>query len=126
MCIRLALLRALLASLCESHQALLELDLAGIERGTREQVVLSRKLAEDFRQGGIWLAKERRLAEEIRQSEHEVWRAARGQAALLARVQGKLRVVANMLADPSVNYGPLLARSGAWPHTFHGKRGGEI
>ncbi|MFZ0774294.1 MAG: hypothetical protein WCA49_23760 [Candidatus Sulfotelmatobacter sp.] len=124
--IRLALTRDLQASLSASHKALLALDLRGIERGTSEQVGLSRKLAEDLRRGRVSPAREKRLAEELRQSEREVWQAARLQAALLARAQCKLRVLSNMLADPSVNYGPLLTRSGAPPHASHFKRGGEI
>jgi hypothetical protein len=127
--IRLGLLRALQASLAASRKALLELDLAGIERGTSEQAALSRKLTEDFRRGRVRLAREQQLAEELRQSEREVWQAARVQAALLTRAQGKLRVLANMLADPSMNYGPLLARSGALPDSRHSnqfKRGGAI
>lgn len=38
--------------------------------------------------------------------------AVRLQAALLARAQGKLRVLANMLAGTSADYGQLLARQG--------------
>jgi|SRR5271154_4047652 len=139
--IRLALTRALQASLCASRKALLELNLAGIERGTSEQIELSRELAEDLRRGIGWPARERRsgedrapgfavcvpqLAEELRQSEREVLQAARLQAALLARSQGKLRVLSNMLAGSSCNYGPLLARSGALAHARKFKRGGEI
>jgi hypothetical protein len=119
---RLALMRALQSSLLAGHTALVELDLQGIECGTREQVVLSRKLAEDFRQRGASPAGLRsgqdrsggfagctpRLAEELRQSEREVLQGLRLQAALLARARSKLRVLANMLADPGVNYGPLL------------------
>jgi hypothetical protein len=156
---RLALMRALQSSLSAGHTALVELNLHGIECGTREQVVLSRKLAEDFRQASASLAGPRsaqdpsggfaggtpRLAEELRRSEREVLQGLRLQAALLARAQSKLRVLANMMADPGVDYGPLLerklseprrseprpfartpGRTGALPHAHGVKHGGEI
>jgi hypothetical protein len=156
---RLALMRALQTSLCAGHTALVELNLHGIDCGTREQVVLSRKLAEDFRQGsaapsgtrsgqgrsGAFAACTLQLAEELRQSERDVVQGLRLQAALLARAQSKLRVLANMMADPGVDYGPLLerklseprwseprsfartpGRTGALPHARAVKRGGEI
>lgn len=135
---RLALMRQLQASLCGSHKALQALDLAGIEQGTSEQVSLSRKLAEDLRSHGVAACGKRlwdgnqwlddpaagrvqcapSLAEELRRSERGVWQALRLQLALLERAQCKLRVLANMLADPSRNYGPLPAQSGGprrWP-----------
>jgi hypothetical protein len=129
---RLALMRALHSSLCAGHTALVELNLQGIECGTQEQVVLSRKLAEDVRQENPSPAGPRsgqyrsagfagctpRLAEELRQSEREVLQGLRLQAALLARAQSKLRVLANMMADPGIDYGPLLERGLFEQRTF--------
>jgi hypothetical protein len=143
---RLALMRQLQASLFGSRNALLALDLAGIEQGTREQVELSLQLAEDIRRESTPAAKirpltrkhpasglaghppelEPELKEEIRRSEREVLQALRLQSALLVRAQCKLRVLANMLAGPSVNYGPPLTRRGALPRAFRGKASGEI
>jgi hypothetical protein len=136
---RLALMRALQSSLCAGHTALVELNLQGIERGTHEQVVLSRKLAEDFRQGSASPAGPRsgqyrsagcagctpRLAEELRQSEREVRQGLRLQAALLARAQSKLRVLANMMADPGVNYGPLLEQRSFEPRSSERRPSGR-
>jgi len=116
------LLGQLEASLHGSRKALIALDLAGMERGTREQVVLTREI-EAVRRRSIAPAdkRTREQEEELRQSGNRVLAAARLQAALLVRARCKLRVLANMLADPSVNYGPLLARNGASPRVFEGK-----
>ncbi len=97
---RLALLRELQLSLSVSRAALLALDLSGIEQGTREQIELSHRLAEE-------MAGENRMPErdlELKRAENEVRQALRLHAALLARERAKLRVLANMLAGPSVNY----------------------
>jgi len=129
---RLAVMRELEASLQGSRKALLALDLA-IERGTREQVRLIRELemvlrrptassaigrqpAEDAAQGLPACAPE--LEEELRRCESRVRDGARLQAALLARARSKLRVLANMLADPSVTYERLLAGTGAPSHVL--------
>lgn len=122
----LMLIGELEASLNASRKALLALDLAGIERETREQVrsirkledVLGRSMAPRVR----GMAKDRALVRsgnspelepeperELRRSCHRVLEAARLQAALLARARTKLRVLANMLAGQSVTYGPLVA-----------------
>jgi hypothetical protein len=127
--LRLAALRALEVSFERSQEALRALDLAGIERGTSEQTVLIRqldatcgntaeRLAEDRtaaeREFDVELAREleEALKQEIRRSAQRILQALRLQAALLARQQGKLRVLANMLAGPSVPYGDWLVRSG--------------
>jgi hypothetical protein len=137
---RLALMNQLQASLTASRTALLALDLSGIELGTREQVNLGRRLEADLRPGvesgrsensscGNWVDAsavcDPKLAHALGQSQREVLQALRVQSALLTRAQRKLCVLANVLADPNVNYGPLLVRSGALPHAvlFHG--GGE-
>jgi hypothetical protein len=132
------------ASLAGSRQALLALDLAGIERGTREQVVLAGEIEAALRRAIARPAAPRASAEhsaeqrmlrwsaraadlqELRRSENRVLAAARLQAALLVRVQCKLRVLANFLAGPSVNYGPLSARNVAPLRVFSWKRPGEI
>lgn len=122
---RLLLMRQLYVSLCSGHRALLALDLVGIERSTMEQAELGRKLAEYIPRGTRSTEnsgnKKRRPAEnrargfaacapemeaELRRGERDVLQALRLQGALLVRAQHKLRVIANMLADPSVSYGP--------------------
>jgi hypothetical protein len=113
---RLGLMRELRTSLAGSHEALLALDLAGIQRGTREQMELERRLAEELRTAEIRQARpcrERQLEEELRRIEREVLQALRVQDALLARLRGKLRVLANTLAEPGGDYGALLERNGA-------------
>jgi hypothetical protein len=107
-----SLLRRLQASLGRSRRALVALDLAVIEDETREQWELVRALAlssSETREIGNGSAQlpEWRLEEavDLRQSEAQVRQALRLQAALLRRSQHKLRVIANMLADPAANYG---------------------
>jgi hypothetical protein len=148
----LQLLRELEASLGGSRQALLALDLAGIEQGTREQVGLVRELqkfpeirmpkrglkrsSEGFdgrRNGGTRetgagerSARSQEIAEEVKLCEQSVLQAARVQAALLARARRKLRILANMLAGTSLNYGCLFAKpNGAAPGVY-GLREGEL
>jgi hypothetical protein len=119
----LAWMEQLEASLLGSHRALLALDLAGIERGTCEQAALLRKLTAKKLIGKFGMVRRQsgdavfhlpghavELGRELRRSGTRVLAAARLQSALLARAQTKLRVLANMLAGPSVDYGPLLAR----------------
>lgn len=141
----LALMGQLEASLLGSRKALLALDLAGIERGTREQIVLAAEMAALLRRDFAPSAQQSPLVEhlaehsseagslslpggatglqeELRKSESRVLRAARLQAALLVRARGKLRVLANVLAGPSIDYGPLLERKGALARGF-GARG---
>ena len=149
---RLKLLRELEASLRGSRQALLALDLAGIEQGTREQVGLVRELQ---RFPEPWMkmpgpgarleqrsegrenetrgtgtserpAWSREMAAEVRRSEEAVLQAARVQAALLARAQRKLRILANMLAGPTLNYGRLFAKAGGPASIAYSMRDGEI
>jgi hypothetical protein len=117
----LALMGELEASLERSRKALLAQDLAGIERGTGEQVGLLEAIDAAVRRSvtpcTTWKqtrglsASSPGLEEELRHSRDRIMEAVRLQAALLARARSKLRVLANMLADPSVDYGPLLARS---------------
>lgn len=132
---RLALMGELEASLHRSRKALLALDLAGIERATGEQVGMIREFQACLRRGVAPQATEKSGAknalglsapapnpeEELRKSESRVLEAVRLQAALLGRAQCKLHVLANMLAGPSVTYGPWLARNGGLPRGFHSK-----
>lgn len=114
----LAWMSELEASLDGSRKALLALDLAGIERGTSEQVGLVRKFDTIRKQHPVQprvpglppCALE--LEKELRSRGMRITDAVRLQAALLARMQGKLSVLANMLAGPSVDYGRLLVRKG--------------
>lgn len=105
---RLALLQKLEASLLSSHRALLSLDLAAIEQGTRGQLTLCENLALDIRQNQNATDRGRRLhserLQELRRSEWKVLHAARLQAALLRRAQLKLHVMANTLAGLERNY----------------------
>ncbi len=147
---RLKLLRELESSLRGSRQALLALDLAGIEQGTREQVGLVRELqrlprrgiqmagpaleqrskgreGETKKNGASELpAWSREAAEEVRRSEEAVLQAARVQAALLARARRKLRILANMLAGPSLNYSCLFAKPNGLAPVVYGMRDGEL
>jgi hypothetical protein len=118
----LAVMHKLEASLEASRRALLALDLAAIERGTSEQAGLVREFDALLRQtredgrpdlsGPSLSMGPRERQEMLRQSAQRILEAARLQAALLARAQRKLRVLANTLAGPSVNYGRLWARNG--------------
>jgi hypothetical protein len=117
----LAWMEELESSLLGSHRALLKLDLAGIERETSEQAGLIGKFDVVRRQsGGAFHLTGHSLTgyttgweRELRSSVSRILEATRLQAALLARAQAKLRVLANMLAGPSVDYGPFLARRAA-------------
>ncbi|MFZ1008603.1 MAG: hypothetical protein WAN65_17310 [Candidatus Sulfotelmatobacter sp.] len=146
---RLQLLRELEASLNGSRQSLLALDLAGIEQGTREQVGLvreiqrfperemhmprpGRKETRERPEGGTQetsgserSAWSREMAEEVRRCEQSVLQAARVQAALLARARRKLRILANMLAGPSLNYSCLFAKANG-SASVYGMREGEL
>lgn len=125
---RLALMGELHASLSGSCKALLTLDLAGITRGTEEQVGLSLQLA-DMAQENRWIVEDNAgIKEELKQSQHRVLQALRLQSAILGRARSKLRVLANSMAGPSVNYSPPPARSRArlQLHTSERKRSGEI
>jgi hypothetical protein len=117
---RLGTVTRLAASLDRSRKALLALDLGAIEAGTREQWdlvreldLVSRRRAEDGPQGPS--ADSPELEHRLQQSELLVRDSARLHAALLARMRGKLRVLANMLAGPSVTYNPLPDWSGGLP-----------
>jgi len=137
---RLVFMRQLLASLSASRKALLGMDLAAIEQGTREQSGLSRVLAEMVRSRRLSVIQSCTSTQEhaaglvcdsdpggeLKRTESEVMQALRLQSALLARVQRKMRVMANMLADPSLNYGPWLAQSVGLPHASDATRGQQI
>lgn len=142
---RLELMRQLQASFLGSRNALLALDLAAIEQGTREQVELSLMLAEDIELRSRSVAKitsltergasgfamrapavEPKLREELRRAECGVLQALRLQSALLVRARCKLRVLSNILAGSSVNYGPPWTRRDTLPPVFDFKAGGEI
>jgi hypothetical protein len=151
--VRLAIMGELHTSLLSSCEALLALDLAGITRGTREQVELSLQLAGAIGQEHRCAIKDKPQAEsgasshvsvrasaleavrgaeiraeaqqELKQS-YRVLQALRLQSAILRRAGAKLRVLTNALAGPSVNYGPPLLQRDARHRTFDGKQGGEI
>ncbi len=101
----MGILRELEASLLGSQIAVVRLDLEGIERGTREQIELVAKLAALPQR--VAAAQKNFLSSPVRECGLETLQAARVQAALLARVRSKLRVLGNMLAGPSSTYGPF-------------------
>jgi hypothetical protein len=115
------LMAALEAGLEESRKALLALDLAGLVKGTREQVLLSRELAAVLYENGQSaavagppdlageLGRQQMEIDQVRIMGRRIIGAIRLQHALLARSQSKLRVMANMRAGPSAAYGPMLA-----------------
>lgn len=116
---RLALMPALEASLRRSREALVAMNLEGIERETREQAGFIRELKAASQRkllpGGSRQPQEKRELvffasaaelEELQQSENRVREAARLQAALLARARYKLRVLANMLVGLRQTYRP--------------------
>jgi hypothetical protein len=121
---RMAMMGELEASLQSSTEAILRLDLAGIEQRTREQAGLVREFAALLQAAGWPPSSEKKLTkdenralpacapvaeDELRKSRNRIVTAARLQSALLARAQRKLRVLANMLAGPGVTYGPFAA-----------------
>ena len=130
---RLDLMYELEASLEGSRKALVALDLGQIESGTCDQASLilefaallercrSSRAADSSEErpeersaepGAPRLrAYPRELEEKLCGSQNRILDALRLHLALLARAQGKLRVLGNMLADPTVPYGPLLARA---------------
>jgi hypothetical protein len=117
---RLELLRELEASLLRSRKALLALDLTGIEQGTREQIGLVRAMASSGQleikmrtEKNDSLADSQEIATELKRCVARVLQASRVQAALLDRMQRKLRILGNMLAGPSSIYGCLLAKHNA-------------
>lgn len=104
----LTMLSQLEASLHGSRKALLARDLAGVEQETREQRVLAGKIKAILQQRIAPLGSG--LEEDLKQSGKRVLAAGRLQAALLARAQRQLRVLVNMLTDPSATYGPMSTR----------------
>lgn len=122
---RLELMSRLGASLDRSRQALLALDLAGIERGTREQEGLVREFESVLRRGRALAfdvkaaARDETFAlavatlqQELQSGAVMVRDAALLQAALLVRMQGKLRVLRNMLAGTTALYLPAQVQHG--------------
>jgi hypothetical protein len=143
--VRLALLRELEASLLASQKAVQRLDLESIERGTCEQVALVAKLAAASPRGSdaptessdqpatqesrhmgqaasVLQVYVRDEAKEPRLCAARIMHAARVQGALLARMQGKLRVLSNMLAGPGVDYALMADSSGTQPRVVVGNK----
>jgi hypothetical protein len=113
----LDLLQKLEESIVRGCEAMLKLDLEGIENGTREQL----HLLQEFAGVGPQFAKAARspakssseTAEQgaadarlVKAAALRVIHATRLQLALLARAQRKLRVLAHMLAGPGACYLP--------------------
>lgn len=115
---RLALMHELQASLAQSRQAVVALNLPAMDQGTREQWRLSRKLQAEI-QGQAHLPER---TQELVRSEYGVMQALRLQAALLAKAQRKLQVLRNTLAGSATNYGFVLERSAGATPASAGKR----
>jgi hypothetical protein len=123
----LMLMRDLEASLGAGRKALQSLDLAGIEGETREQLRLVRKLEAVLPRNAAPPARcSPELEEELTRCCKRILQAVRLQAALLARAQYKLRVLANMLAGRSFIYSRPEARTGALPLAPARNSGGGI
>lgn len=128
----LTMLSQLEASLHGSRKALLARDLARVEQETGEQRVLAGKIEAILQQRIAPSGSG--LEEDLKQSGKRVLAAGRLQAALLARAQRQLRVLVNMLADPSATYGPMSTPDDAiassrifgWKPDWKRKRAGEI
>lgn len=108
-----ALLHQFEASLTRSREALVTLDLAGIHRGTREQISLCRELEAQIQRekhpgAGFGNASSKATRpEELDLAGNAVLQALRLQSALLARAQRKLHVLRNSLAGPAMSYASL-------------------
>jgi hypothetical protein len=139
------------ASLERGRKAMLALDLEGIERETGKQAGLIREFESLQRPGAGTRASEKQeeeekeadddegeqeeeflfsaatpgLREKFRRHADRILEATRLQAALLARAQSKLRVLANILAGPSVIYSPLPGQGSA-RDVFGWKRSGGM
>jgi hypothetical protein len=117
----LAILENLEVSLQASQKALLARDLESIEFGIREQMRLLRafelaqaaqaKLADSLAAGSSRPSGPVSLAEELTSERKNVLHLARVQAALLARAERSIKMIANLLAGPAAIYGP--------PHNAH-------
>jgi hypothetical protein len=121
------LLQTLAAAIVQSHDHLLRLDLQAIESGTRDQLNLMRQFAaiqseleyeltlipateSSPKSSAIPTLQSaqpgRQQAKRLRVAALRVIHAARLQSALLERAQRKLRIVANLLAEPGACYLP--------------------
>jgi hypothetical protein len=90
------------ASLERGSRALLALDLEGIRQQTAEQAILTARLRCELAR----MQSSRRDARYIAPRAGLLLEAARLHLGILARLQRKLRVMANMLAGPNTSYGP--------------------
>jgi|SRR5579862_3052552 len=120
---QLALMSRLEASLKTGLRALLALDLAGIERCTREQNSLGKELAALLEDAGSGeghpgcAGNASEIGHELGRTQNRIRDAIRLQSALLKRAEAKLRVLANMLADPSAAYTLPSASRGRTPES---------
>jgi hypothetical protein len=129
---RLELMMTLEASLGCSRKALVDLDLESLNRCTAEQVSLCRELAAILDHAkapqtqivqasdpAIEQSLPGELRQTLRQTQSRVFIALQLQGALLARSQGKLRVLANMRAGVAAPYGARLGtRGGSFNSSF--------
>ena len=120
---RLAVMSELEASLLASQKAVLSLDLDGIEGETRAQIALVAKLAALSPREALTPANV--VYQQLRQCERRTLQAGRVQAALLARLRSKLRVLANVLAGPGVNYGLIGGTDREPPRVMGGAEAGK-
>jgi hypothetical protein len=105
---RLALMSRLETSLKAGLRALLALDLAGVERCTRELNSLGSELTALLKDAAtaerVGAGDALEIGRELGRTQARILDAIRLQSAVLKRAQAKLRVLANMLADPSAAY----------------------
>jgi hypothetical protein len=128
----LAVVLPLEASLRASQAALLARDLSGIEKGTRDQILLQKELAilsstrRDLAETLPGGRSGRRpltngpLAAELREAQLRALHLGRVQAALLIRAQRSLRMLSHLVAGAQANYGPPPANYGRLPRTDGG------
>ncbi|HTS36839.1 MAG TPA: hypothetical protein VMH04_14280 [Candidatus Solibacter sp.] len=120
-----ALLAELKASFGDSQRALLRLDLAGIEHGTRDQWRLQRALQilwgvteggqDEGLRSGVDIGPDRADAAALRAAVLEVLQLGRVQAVLLARAQRSLRMISHRVAGPHANYQAPASPASATP-----------
>jgi hypothetical protein len=124
------------ASLEATQKAVLARDLAELEQGTRDQMRLQRALAILWAEYGMptqpspsttaWLQSfAPQFAAEWRAAQMRTLQLARVQAALLARAQRSLTMIANLLAGPESSYGSNPAALAAGPRSPVSRLGEE-
>jgi hypothetical protein len=112
----LAVLEEIHASVKRSQKALLATDLAAIDEGTREQLLLVRELERHlgFSPATSLSIYPSELLASLKLEAERILELTRIQIALLARAERLLRVRANQLAGSSEPYAPVLLEQNAF------------